>query len=123
MDFKDKVVDLIASQVDLSKDQINSLIERPKNEKMGDYAFPAFALAKVLHQNPVVIAQNIADELKSTDFAAIKAVGPYVNFSINHGKLISQTLAEILQQNEALKVNSNWQFNCQDPAKSWLHTN
>ena len=100
MDFKNKVVELVAGQVDLSKEQINSLIERPKNENMGDYAFPAFALAKVEHKNPAVIAQNIASELKSTDFASITAVGPYVNFSIDHGRLISQTLAEILQQKE-----------------------
>ncbi|MBC6355803.1 arginine--tRNA ligase [Lactobacillus helsingborgensis] len=100
MDFKDKVVDLIASQVDLPKNKISSLIERPKNEKMGDYAFPAFALAKVMHQNPAAIAQDIANNIESPDFAEIKAVGPYVNFSINHSKLISQTLAEILSEKE-----------------------
>ena len=100
MDFKDKVVDLIAAQVDLPKNKISSLIERPKNEKMGDYAFPAFALAKVMHQNPATIAQDIANNIESPDFAEIKAVGPYVNFSINHSKLISQTLAEILSEKE-----------------------
>ena len=100
MDFKDKVVDLIAAQVDLPKNKISSLIERPKNEKMGDYAFPTFALAKVMHQNPATIAQDIANNIESPDFAEIKAVGPYVNFSINHSKLISQTLAEILSEKE-----------------------
>ena len=100
MDFKNKVVDLIAAQVDLPKNKISSLIERPKNEKMGDYAFPAFALAKVMHQNPAAIAQDIASNIESPDFAEIKAVGPYVNFSINHSKLISQTLAEILSEKE-----------------------
>ena len=100
MDFNDKVVDLIAAQVDLPKNKISSLIERPKNEKMGDYAFPAFALAKVMHQNPAAIAQDIASNIESPDFAEIKAVGPYVNFSINHSKLISQTLAEILSEKE-----------------------
>ena len=100
MDFKDKIVDLIAAQVDLPKNKISSLIERPKNEKMGDYAFPTFALAKVMHQNPATIAQDIANNIESPDFAEIKAVGPYVNFSINHSKLISQTLAEILSEKE-----------------------
>ncbi|WEV40968.1 arginine--tRNA ligase [Lactobacillus sp. ESL0684] len=100
MNFKDKVVELIASKVDLPKEQIDSLIERPKNEKMGDYAFPAFALAKVLHQNPAEIAQTIASELTSSDFASIKAAGPYVNFSINHEKLISLTLQDVLTQKE-----------------------
>ncbi|WP_333603659.1 arginine--tRNA ligase, partial [Lactobacillus acetotolerans] len=100
MDFKNEVVELISSQVDLSKDKINALIERPKNEKMGDYAFPAFALAKTMHKNPAEIAKNIAANLSSDDFASIKAVGPYVNFAINHQKLISLTLANVLSQKE-----------------------
>ena len=41
MDFKNEVVDLVASQVDLPKEKIAALIERPKNAKMGDYAFPS----------------------------------------------------------------------------------
>lgn len=96
MNFKSKVVDLVSSQVDLPKEKISKLIERPKNEKMGDYAFPTFALARIMHQNPAEIAQNIASKLTSADFANIQAVGPYVNFSINHQKLITQTLKEVL---------------------------
>lgn len=46
MDFKNEVVELISSQVDLPKEKIAALIERPKNAKMGDYAFPCFVLAK-----------------------------------------------------------------------------
>ncbi len=100
MDFKNKVVDLVSSQVDLPKDKISQLIERPKNEKMGDYAFPAFVLAKTMHKNPAEIAKEIAANLTSADFANIQAVGPYVNFAINHEKLISQTLDEVLSEKE-----------------------
>ncbi|QYN56937.1 arginine--tRNA ligase [Lactobacillus panisapium] len=96
MDFKSKVVDLVASQVDLPKEKIDQLVERPKNEKMGDYAFPAFTLAKVMHKNPAEIAQEIAANLESSDFTSIQAVGPYVNFAINHEKLITQALHEVL---------------------------
>lgn len=100
MDFKNKVVDLVSSQVDLPKDKISQLIERPKNEKMGDYAFPAFVLAKTMHKNPAEIAKEIAANLTSGDFANIQAVGPYVNFAIDHEKLISQTLDEVLSEKE-----------------------
>lgn len=100
MDFKSKVVDLVSSQVDLPKEKINQLIERPKNEKMGDYAFPAFTLAKVMHKNPAEIAQEIAANLESSDFTSIQAVGPYVNFAINHEKLITQALQEVLTEKQ-----------------------
>lgn len=100
MDFKKEVVELINSQVDLPEEKINALIERPKNPKMGDYAFPCFVLAKTMHKNPAEIAQNIASELSSDDFASIKAVGPYVNFAIDHEKLISSTLKDVLAAGE-----------------------
>src|SRR5699024_2797109 len=93
-----EVVDLVASQVDLPKEKIAALIERPKNAKMGDYAFPAFILAKTLHKNPAEIAKNIADNLSSDNFANIQAVGPYVNFAIDHEKLVSSTLKDVLTE-------------------------
>ena len=100
MNFKTEVVDLISSQVDLPKEKIDALIERPKNAKMGDYAFPCFALSKILRKNPAEIASEIAEKISSDDFASIKAVGPYVNFSINHQKLIASTFDEILDKKE-----------------------
>lgn len=100
MNFKKEVRDLIADQVDLPVEKIAALIERPKNPKMGDYAFPCFVLAKKLHKNPAIIASEIAAKISSDDFAQIKAVGPYVNFAIDHAKLVSSTLSEILKQKE-----------------------
>ena len=100
MDFKNEVVDLVSSQVDLPKEKIAALIERPKNAKMGDYAFPAFILAKTMHKNPAIIAKDIAENLSSDDFASIQAVGPYVNFAIDHEKLVSSTLKDILAEKE-----------------------
>ena len=100
MDFKNEVVDLVSSQVDLPKEKIAALIERPKNAKMGDYAFPAFTLAKTMHKNPAIIAKDIAENLSSDDFASIQAVGPYVNFAIDHEKLVSATLKDVLAEKE-----------------------
>ena len=100
MDFKNEVVDLVSSQVDLPKEKITALIERPKNAKMGDYAFPAFILAKTMHKNPAIIAKDIAENLNSDNFANIQAVGPYVNFAIDHEKLIASTLKDVLAEKE-----------------------
>ncbi|CCI85822.1 arginyl-tRNA synthetase [Lactobacillus pasteurii DSM 23907 = CRBIP 24.76] len=100
MDFKEKVVELVKTKVDLPEEKISELIERPKNPKMGDYAFPAFILAKTLHKNPAEIASEIASDLSSEDFTNIQAVGPYVNFAINPQKLIATTLEDVLTQKE-----------------------
>lgn len=100
MDFKQKVVDLVSEQVDLPKEKISMLIERPKNPKMGDYAFPAFALAKIEHKNPALIAKDIAEKISDDNFTSIQAVGPYVNFAINHAKLVNATLNDVLTEKE-----------------------
>lgn len=100
MDFKQKVVDLVSEQVDLPKEKISMLIERPKNPKMGDYAFPAFALAKIEHKNPALIAKDIAEKISDDSFTSIQAVGPYVNFAIDHAKLVNATLNDVLTEKE-----------------------
>ena len=100
MDFKQKVVDLVSEQVDLPKEKISMLIERPKNPKMGDYAFPAFALAKIEHKNPALIAKDISEKISDNNFASIQAVGPYVNFAIDHAKLVNATLNDVLTEKE-----------------------
>lgn len=100
MDFKQKVVDLVSEQVDLPKEKIAMLIERPKNAKMGDYAFPAFALAKIEHKNPALIAKDIAEKISDNNFTSIQAVGPYVNFAIDHAKLVNATLKDVLTEKD-----------------------
>lgn len=100
MDFKQKVVDLVSEQVDLPKEKISMLIERPKNAKMGDYAFPAFALAKIEHKNPTLIAKDIAEKISDDNFTSIQAVGPYVNFAIDHAKLVNATLNDVLTEKD-----------------------
>ena len=86
--------------VDLPKEKISMLIERPKNPKMGDYAFPAFALAKIEHKNPALIAKDIAEKISDDNFTSIQAVGPYVNFAIDHAKLVNATLNDVLTEKE-----------------------
>ena len=100
MDFKQKVVDLVSEQVDLPKEKISMLIARPKNAKMGDYAFPAFALAKIEHKNPALIAKDIAEKISDDNFTSIQAVGPYVNFAIDHAKLVNATLNDVLTEKD-----------------------
>ncbi|MDN6028303.1 MAG: arginine--tRNA ligase [Lactobacillus sp.] len=97
MNFKEEVIALLQAHVDLPVAQLRDLIERPKNAKMGDYAFPTFVLAKQLHKSPVLIAKEIAPKLVSPVFANITAVGPYVNFAINHAVLTADTLKQVLQ--------------------------
>lgn len=79
----------------LNVNDIEALIERPKDAGHGDYAFPCFVLSKKLRKSPAEIAKEIASKIKSKNFEKVEAVGPYVNFFLDSKKLALEVLAKI----------------------------
>lgn len=101
MDYKNQIAETIAAVVpELDKATILSKIEVPKDTKMGDYAFPAFLLAKERRMAPQQIASNIVSEIATDGFKEVKAVGPYVNFFLDQANFGAETLAEVLRQDD-----------------------
>lgn len=100
MNFKERVVKSLQTilQDKLDGQTIEKLIERPKYSHLGDYAFPAFSLAKIEKRAPQQIALDLAKELQGDDFAKVEAVGPYVNFFIKHDELTSAVVSTILSK-------------------------
>lgn len=98
MDYKQKIADLIAAAVDnqLTADQISAKIEVPKTLDLGDYAFPAFMLAKILRKAPQAIAQDLVAKLPQDDFEKIEAVGPYINFFLDKQAYSQEILQNVL---------------------------
>lgn len=97
IDFKDKSAELIAKAANLNKDEVIHLIEVPPTFDMGDFAFPAFSLAKTMRKNPTLIANEIADTIRDTKyFEKIETKGAYINFFINK-KLMAKTFFEELR--------------------------
>lgn len=66
-----------------------SLLETPPDEKLGDFAFPCFSLAKELKKSPVDIARALTDAMTKLpqEIASVHATGPYVNFFLNPAAL------------------------------------
>lgn len=97
MDFKQKVVELLKSQIDaLSEVEIEEAIEVPKYGHMGDFAFPCFKLAKAFRKAPNMIANDIAEALSDEAFEKIESAGPYVNFTINKGAYAQSVIDRII---------------------------
>ena len=84
INFKREIAKQIAKTVDLDVAELESYIEIPKEEKMGDYAFPCFKLAKVLKKAPPMIAAEIKEKLEIDKevFEKVEMVGGYLNFYI-----------------------------------------
>ena len=93
--FAAKVVDLLASVLDMPAAEIEPLIEQPKDIKMGDYALPCFTLAKKLCMAPQKIAADLAERIKVEDpIERVEQAGPYLNFFIDRSQYIGSILAD-----------------------------
>ncbi len=63
-DFKDEIAKQLAKILNLEQEEIKNMIEIPKAEIMGDYAFPCFRLAKTFAKAPNLIAEELKEKLE-----------------------------------------------------------
>jgi arginyl-tRNA synthetase len=76
-------------------------IERPRDERLGDLAFPCFQLAKERQQPPNAVAAELAGPLSGElDEITASAAGPYVNFRVGRARLARETLADVEREGE-----------------------
>lgn len=98
MEFAHCIFD--ALEESLSVEQINALIETPKQDEFGDAAFPCFTLAKQYKKAPAVIAQELANKLSHSLFTKVEAVGPYVNVFFNRQAFSQEVLSTVLSEKD-----------------------
>lgn len=86
---------------ELSLEEIQERIEKPKYAHHGDYAFPTFELAKRKKQAPHMLASILAAKISHPMIAETEVIGPYINFflekEIVHRKIVNRIIHE--QQN------------------------
>ena len=101
MDYKNQVAQAVAAVVpELDEATILSKIEVPKDSTMGDFAFPTFLLAKERHMAPNQIAATVAEAIDATNFKAVQAAGPYVNFFLNQLTFGTDVLQTVLMNQD-----------------------
>ena len=101
MDYKKVVAERIKELVDLEIETIESLIEIPPKPEMGDFAFPCFQLAKSMKKAPNMIANDLKEKLNNEGFEKIECFGPYLNFFLDKGAFIKNTLEKILEEGDS----------------------
>jgi len=85
------------------EEKINSMIETPPSDGLGDYAFPCFALEKEMKIMPSEIALELREKMGNIPelyFEDVQTSGSYVNFFINYREQIYESLKEILKKRE-----------------------
>ena len=69
VNYKEKIARILNEAVEgMEREDLQNLIEIPADNKMGDYAFPCFKLAKVLRKAPPMIAKDIAKKIGGDPF-------------------------------------------------------
>ena len=101
INFKDIIAKEISKATNISEKELESYIEKPKDSKNGDYAFPCFRLAKELKKAPPVIASEIKEKmiLDENIIDKVEVIGGYLNFYINK-KLLAKEIIEAVDKNE-----------------------
>ena len=99
IEIKKQIANQIGKITNLEADTLESFIETPPDDKMGDYSFPCFRLAKELKKAPQMIAEEFAEkiQLDSEVISKVEVVGGYVNFFVKP-EVISRSVLEAIHQ-------------------------
>lgn len=92
--YRSLIGEIISNEIgEIENLDVASLIEVPTDEKMGDYAFPCFRLAKEFRKAPDAIAAEIAERLqKNPMFESVENVNAYVNIKIKRTDFIKDVI-------------------------------
>jgi arginyl-tRNA synthetase len=100
--FINNIVSLLKDNIPLSGEEIGGLIEIPPDIKMGDYAFPCFAIAKQLRKDPKKVASELSQKLAPNDIIIrISAHGPYLNFYVSRNMLCKTVLKGVFSEGDS----------------------
>jgi len=96
INFKEEIANIIEKVINISSKELEEYIEVPKDETMGDYAFPCFRLAKELKKAPPAIANEIKEKIEYNEniIEKVEVVGGYLNFYTNKQTLTENVLKE-----------------------------
>jgi arginyl-tRNA synthetase len=81
-------------------------LREPPGAEMGDISLPCFILSKEIKKSPEAIAENLAKEIKPSDFIVnITNIGPYLNFWLDFTKVARLVLTEIKKERGKYGLN------------------
>lgn len=99
--IKEDIASKIAEKLGKNQNDILENIEIPKDSSMGDFAYPCFKLSKELRKPPVMIAEELKENVEFGDnIDKVEVVSGYLNFFVNNEKVINDIMKEIVNEKE-----------------------
>ena len=100
----------LSKETGLASEDLFNAIETPKNQAMGDLAFPCFEVAKKNKVSPKDFAEELSRKLKlPPQIARAQAVGPFLNFFFDRGILAEHILQNLPRAATADEVSKRKQ--------------
>ena len=100
MEFKSVIAEAIAKATEIDTKEIIDFVEVPKEKNNGDFSFPCFKLAKVMHKSPVDIANEIKEKIEFEDglISKVDVVNGFLNFYVNQSKNVENVINKFNSQ-------------------------
>lgn len=108
INFKEEIAEVLSKALEMDLKELVDLIEVPKDNANGDYAFPCFRLAKTLKKSPQIIATETKEKinLDNKNIEKVEVAGGYLNFYINKNVLTKEVISNIESQEEYGKAQT-----------------
>jgi len=100
VNFKKELAGILyeALEGEISVEQLEQAIEKPKNQSLGDLAFPCFSLAKLKRKAPNLIAEELKEKIQSPTFEKVEVVGAYLNLFLNKKLVSEKVISQIMTE-------------------------
>lgn len=100
MDLKKIIVESIKIE-EISKEEIYNNLEKPKDQKNGDFSLPCFKFSKIFKKNPTLIAEYILSKIEKNKYIdSIYNVNGFLNIKINKKLIVDNIINEIYDKQE-----------------------
>jgi arginyl-tRNA synthetase len=117
MDLRAEAIKAIQKHVAMKKKEIDNLLEVPPDSKLGDLAFPCFALSKIYKKAPGAIAFDLREKIVvPKSFSKVEIAGPYLNFFYNKTYLSEIVLKQALKKDFGNGKKTNKTIVVESPA-------
>ena len=99
--IKENIAKKLSLILDKNEQELLAIIEKPKESKMGDFAFPCFRFSAVYKKAPNIIAQELGSKIDNIDgIDKIEIVSGYINFFVNNESVTKAVIGEILDEKD-----------------------
>ncbi len=100
--FARHIVTRVAQIAGVPEDALRVAVDAPPDSSMGQYALGLFQAAKLLRRNPAELAVEVESKFGSDEMIlAVRAAGPYLNFTVQTETYLRKGLSEIAEEGDA----------------------